>query len=208
MTVLEALWGLLTAAGGTLALALIVSLAVGINALTLLFLGSAVVTLERFARAAHRWTTLAVVTVFWILVVAAAVAAWGDLPLESEHWSRWQIFGAALPGSALIVVFTVFAVRTALRRVSPALLADASAVVLGLGYAMVLGATGRVLYAAAPAGVAALGALLAGAGIRSARVSARSSASCARSRLRSLRASCSRSCCRSPSAGSPGSVPA
>ena len=47
----DVLWSVLTAAGGTLALGLIVTLAVGINALTLLFLGSAVVTLERFARA-------------------------------------------------------------------------------------------------------------------------------------------------------------
>jgi len=37
MAIFDVLWGLLTAAGGTLALALIVTLAVGINALTLLF---------------------------------------------------------------------------------------------------------------------------------------------------------------------------
>ena len=53
MAIVDALWGLLTAAGGTLALALIVTLAVGINALMLLFLGSAVVTLERFGRAGN-----------------------------------------------------------------------------------------------------------------------------------------------------------
>ena len=46
----DAVWNVLAAGGGTLALVLIVTIAVGINALTLLFLGSAVVTLERFAR--------------------------------------------------------------------------------------------------------------------------------------------------------------
>ena len=55
------LWDLLTVAGGTLALSLIVSIAVGINALTFLFVGSAVVTLERFARVARRPRSVAVV---------------------------------------------------------------------------------------------------------------------------------------------------
>ena len=40
---MEALWNVLTAAGGSLALTLIVTLALGITALTLLFVGSAVV---------------------------------------------------------------------------------------------------------------------------------------------------------------------
>jgi hypothetical protein len=44
------IWDALTVAGGTLALTLIVAIAVGINALALLFAGSAVVALERFAR--------------------------------------------------------------------------------------------------------------------------------------------------------------
>ena len=49
------LWDVLSTAGGTLALTFIVALALGINALTLLFLGSAVVALERFARAIRGW---------------------------------------------------------------------------------------------------------------------------------------------------------
>ena len=45
-------WTVLTAAGGTVALGLILAIALGINAMTLLFFGSAVVALERFARVA------------------------------------------------------------------------------------------------------------------------------------------------------------
>ncbi len=47
------LWDALTATGGALALTLIVAIALGIGALTLLFAGSAVVVLERFARASR-----------------------------------------------------------------------------------------------------------------------------------------------------------
>ena len=74
---IDVLWSVLTAAGGTLALGLIVTLAVGINALTLLFLGSAVVTLERFARASRRRGACSDSRCVWSLLVAAGVAAWG-----------------------------------------------------------------------------------------------------------------------------------
>jgi hypothetical protein len=67
------LWSVLTAAGGTLALVLIVTMAVGINALTLLFLGSAVVTLERFAPANRRLGSLIGCALVWTLLVAAGV---------------------------------------------------------------------------------------------------------------------------------------
>ena len=100
---IEMLWGVLTAAGGTLALVLIVTLAAGINALTLLFLGSAVVTLERFGRAARRWRSLLGVVVVWSLLVAAGVAAWGgpELTGAGEH-PGWRAIPGALPGSLLL----------------------------------------------------------------------------------------------------------
>ena len=72
------LWDALTAAGGTLALTLIVALAVGINALTLLFLGSAVVTLERFARVARRWRSLLGFGLCWAALVGAGSLYWSD----------------------------------------------------------------------------------------------------------------------------------
>ena len=58
MAILESLWGALTAAGGGVALGLIVAIALGINAMSLLFAGSAVVALERFARVSKRKSSL------------------------------------------------------------------------------------------------------------------------------------------------------
>ncbi len=66
---MEALWNVLTAAGGSLALVLIVTLAFGIMALTLLFVGSAVVTLEGFARVARRPRSLLGFGVVWAVFV-------------------------------------------------------------------------------------------------------------------------------------------
>ena len=54
MLILQAFWDLLSAAGGTVALSFIIALALGINALTILFLGSSVIVLEGFARAVRR----------------------------------------------------------------------------------------------------------------------------------------------------------
>src|SRR5690606_2071130 len=68
---LQAIWQAVGAAGGALALAFIVLLALGLLALTALFGGAAVVVLERFARQQRRWSsTLAA----W--AVGALAAAW------------------------------------------------------------------------------------------------------------------------------------
>jgi lipoprotein-releasing system permease protein len=158
---IDMLWGVLTAAGGTLALGLIVTLAAGINALTLLFLGSAVVTLERFARAARRRRSLFGFGLVWSLLVAAGVAAWGVPQLTGAGAEPgWRAIPGALPGSLLAVGLAMLGVRAALARLSGGLLAGGSACLLGLGYALVVGASGRVVYAAAPAAVAAGAVLL------------------------------------------------
>ena len=74
MEALSALaWGALTAAGSTLALTLIVAIAVGISGLTLLFVGSAVVALEQFARANRRWQSLLGCALLWSLFGGYAV---------------------------------------------------------------------------------------------------------------------------------------
>ncbi len=153
---IDVLWSVLTAAGGTLALGLIVTLAAGINALTLLFLGSAVVTLERFARANRRGWSLLGFALAWSLLVAAGVAAWGGPELTGDDGEPgWRAIAGALPGSLLAVALAVLGVRAALSRLSTGLLAGGSACLLGLGYALVIGASGRIVYAAAPAVVAA-----------------------------------------------------
>jgi len=153
-------WDLLTAAGGSVALALIIALALGINAMTLLFVGSAVVALERFARAVRRTSSLVAFGAGWSLLLGGAVLYFradelaGASPLE-----RLTAFGAGAAGSAVLVALGITLTRLALHRISGTALALASVGVLGLGSALVLGGSSHTLYAAAPTLVAALAAL-------------------------------------------------
>jgi lipoprotein-releasing system permease protein len=157
------LWDVLTATGGAVALTLIVAIALGISAMTLLFAGSAVVVLERFARAAQRTRSLVCCALLWSLAVGAAAielqaAELAALPIR-EKALAW---GVAFGWSAVLVAAAVLVMRLALRWVRPARLASATLLLMGLGASAVLGGTGRVVYAAAPALVAAAGALLLG----------------------------------------------
>jgi len=149
----DALWNVLTAAGGSLALTLIVTMAVGINALTLLFLGSAVVTLERFARVARRWRSLLGFGAVWALLVAT-----GSLYLaEAELVAKTGTFGfwlRATGGSVLSIAVAVGLMYLVLRTLSSTRLAHAALALLGLGYALIVGAAGQLAYAASPLGVA------------------------------------------------------
>jgi lipoprotein-releasing system permease protein len=156
----ELVWGALTAAGGTLALSLIVAIAVGTLALTLLFVGSAVVALERFARIARSPRTLGPVVVVWSALLGAGVLH--HLAPESANAAARDALVAWLRVSALVlaaVVVAVAATHLVLRRVDATRLAEATLVALGLGFALVVGASGQLAYAAAPAVVTGLAAL-------------------------------------------------
>jgi lipoprotein-releasing system permease protein len=156
----EFVWGGLTAAGGTLALTLIGAIALGILALTLLFVGSAVVALERFARVARSPWTLAPVVVVWSALLGAG--ALHHVAPESANGAARDALAAWLRVSALalaLVAVAAAATRAGLRRVDPTRLAEATLVALGLGFALVVGASGRPAYAAAPAVVTGLAAL-------------------------------------------------
>ncbi len=156
-------WDALTAAGGTLALTLIVAIAVGFNALALLFIGSAVVALERFARVARSPRTLAVAALVW-----SAVLGFGALQHfapESANAATGEAFLAWLRLSATglaVVAVAVVTMRAVLRRVDPTSLATATIVALGVGFALAVGASGRLAYAIGPAAVTALAAVLLG----------------------------------------------
>jgi hypothetical protein len=137
------LWDVLTATGGAVALTLIVAIALGISAMTLLFAGSAVVVLERFARAARRTRTLVGCGALWSLVVGAAAielqaAELAALPLR-EKALAW---GVALTWSAALVAVAMCVARLGLRWVRPAHLAIATLLLMGLGASAVLGGTG------------------------------------------------------------------
>jgi lipoprotein-releasing system permease protein len=154
-------WDVLSWAGGSLALTFIVALALGINALTLLFLGSAVVALERFARVARRPASIAPVGGVWAAIVGiAALQATG--PQGSGLWNGNLPVALAVAMGASVGAVAVCMGMTALglRRLSSARLVTGVLVWLGLGSALVLGGSGRTVYAAAPATVAALAALV------------------------------------------------
>ena len=157
-----ALWAWITTSGSTLAATLIVIIALGVNALTLLFAGSAVVALEGFARVARRPTSIVGCVLLWAGVLGvgsrytrAAEFANASLQVEVLAWLQWSA-GWALGVAVLVVVE-----RALFRRVGSRRLGMWSLGLLGLGAALVRGATGRVAFAAAPVIVSALaGALL------------------------------------------------
>jgi lipoprotein-releasing system permease protein len=153
-------WGALTAAGGTLALTLIVAIAVGFNALALLFVGSAVVALERFARVARSPRTLALASLVWAALLGAG--ALHHLSPESANAGTGAAFAAWLRLSAAglaCVALAVVTTRGFLRWIDPTRLATGTIVALGAGFALAVGASGRVAYAVAPAALTALVAL-------------------------------------------------
>ena len=89
MDLLNAAWSALAAGGGTLALAFIVLLALGIVALTVFYLGSAIVVLERFARVARRpRSALAFALLASLLGAAMLMRVWQP-ESQTFSWSTW-----------------------------------------------------------------------------------------------------------------------
>lgn len=146
-------WAGLSAAGGSVALGLIVALAVGINALTVLFLGSAVVVLERFARAARRPLVIAAVSLAVALVggVIATSLAGPEAVAEAGGFARAS--GVRVAAIAIVLVVLVPITVLGLRRLAPSRLGAAALFVLGAGFGLVVGGLARPGFAAAPLAV-------------------------------------------------------
>jgi lipoprotein-releasing system permease protein len=150
------LWQGLSAAGGSLALAFIVALVLGICANAVLFFGSAVVVLERFARGARSGLTALVVTA----VLAALLGTLGtDEEMIEGLGIIWPGTFQSWAASTLIAGFALVAAQVAvalvLRFVAPRTLALVSVVALGAGYALLVGGLDQLGYALAPAVVSA-----------------------------------------------------
>ena len=154
-----ALWEGLTAAAGTLALSFIVALSLGLMGLSVLFLTSAVVVLDRFARVARLGTGVLVAGVVWS-AFAAAVAARTLTPealgIEADVTTVRNV--AALSG-ALATWLAMGVVALLLHRARPEVLSGATCVALALAFALVVGGLGRV-DAALLAALLAVGAAL------------------------------------------------
>jgi lipoprotein-releasing system permease protein len=116
-----------------------------------------VVVLERFARANRRLRSVAIVTVVWAGLLGALgtdVETLAGLGIAWPGALRAWLLAAAV--ALLLVVAAQAAVALLLRRVSPTTLAMTSAVLLGIGYALLVGGIDRLGYAIAPALVAVL----------------------------------------------------
>jgi len=152
------LWESLGAAGGSLALFFIIAMALGICANTILFVGSAVVVLERFARATRRWRSVLLATLGW-----AALLGWlgTDREMVESLGLPWHGAGFAWLlsslGLLLPLVTLELLVAGLLRWVGPSSLALASVAWLGAGYALFVVGLARPGYV--------LAALLAVAGV-------------------------------------------
>ena len=145
------LWDLLSAAGGTLALTFIVALALGINALALLFFGSAVVALERFARVVTSWRTTVSVWLLWSLLMGVAFLHADRPEIVVESLSvQLRGLGVAWGAGALAVVFASVSVLLLLRWFSSSVLARTALGALGFGYALIVGGTAQLSFATAP----------------------------------------------------------
>jgi lipoprotein-releasing system permease protein len=153
------LWQRLAEAGGSLALSFIVALFLGIVVMMLVFLVSAVVALERFARVPSGWLGRTLALAVTSLAAGTAVAHAQIPELAGMPFAeRLPLVGPWLAGGGAAVLLCALAVRLGMRFGSGWTLAHASALWLGLGYALVVGSLARPGLAAVPALLAVLGA--------------------------------------------------
>jgi lipoprotein-releasing system permease protein len=142
---------LLAQALGAFALTFIVALLLAIAANALLFFGSAVVVLERFARGRKRALHVLGATLVW----AALLGLLGtDEELVEQLGVPWpglaQAWGMFAAIAFAVVALAQGAVALLLRFVRPLALAYAAIVVLGLSFAVYAGCLDQLGYVAAP----------------------------------------------------------
>ena len=149
------------AAGGSLAVAFIISLAAGIVAMTLVYLGSALLVLDRFARVAKGWVGpfAAAVVVVLLFSLMATVEAF---PTDSVYaWDEWRtsFFERLLVVSSSCILFLILA-RVLTSYVSQRWTSRLATGVAALGVGLALASSGPLMLAvstlAAAAGAAVL----------------------------------------------------
>jgi lipoprotein-releasing system permease protein len=146
-----AVWDVLTATGGTLALTFIVAIFIGIAAITLLFLGSAVVALEQFARVSSSWRNLVGFGLCWSGVVGVGYLYQFQPELSAQPWTEWLRGWVVATGAAIgVVAVATLSIRALLKWVSPNYLAIANIVVLGIGFSLVVGGGGDIVNSVTP----------------------------------------------------------
>jgi len=146
----EFLWKALAVAGGGFALTFIVAIALAIAAMTLLFLGSSVIVLDRFARTASRPIQILCVALVWSVLVGVVWFALAES--ETEGFSTHDVlaWGKAILFGAVGVLPAVGLMRVALHFLSPRALTRVGLVWIGIGYGIWIGGSGQILLTAVP----------------------------------------------------------
>jgi lipoprotein-releasing system permease protein len=145
----------LRAMGGGVAVAFIIAIAAGILAMTLLYVGSALLVLDRFARVSRGWLG-PLVAGFAVSIALALLATMEAIPSDSVFaWSEWRNTFAKQLGLtfALCVVFLVL-VRIATHFMSQHGLTILVTALSALGVGLALAGTGNAALASSTLGAA------------------------------------------------------
>jgi lipoprotein-releasing system permease protein len=136
------LQSVLHAVGGGLAVAFIMALAAGILAMTLVYLGSALLVLDRFARVARSWPSISISALGVILCVALLVTL-VNIPSDSIYtWPEWRsVFGRSLGVSLIACTVFLGAALISMRTLTQRRLVIVSSAPTALGVGFALAAT-------------------------------------------------------------------
>jgi len=143
--------------GGGIAVAFIVSIAAGILAMTLVYVGSALLVLDRFARVSKGWwgPIISAVVVSSCLAVLTTLAL---IPSDSVFtWEEWRAAFASQLGQMIgFSAFFLLIASLAIRRFSQRTLTMTGTVFAALGVGLALAGTGNPTLAPATFGVSLL----------------------------------------------------
>ena len=133
----------LTAVSGTVAFSFIVALALGLAAMVVLFLTSAVVVLDRFARTARSPLWIGGAALVWAALAGIVAARTISPDAIDPSIDPDSLRRSAFAVGAIATAVAMALVALALRRLDPGRLAGLTCALLASGYALVMGAAGN-----------------------------------------------------------------
>jgi len=162
---MEGLWTSLSlsldAAGGSLAIAFIILLAAGIIAMTLVYLGSALLVLDRFARVARGFVG-PLCSALVVVLALAVMATVGNFPADAVYsWQEWrETFLRHLGVVALSCLFFLVLTRILIHFFSQAATSRVAIGLAALGVGLALAGAGPASLAPAALGAVSIAALV------------------------------------------------
>ena len=151
--VIRSLAASLDAAGGSLAVAFIISLAAGIVAMTLVYLGSALLVLDRFARVTRGWPgPLAAAAV--VIGTVSLMATVENFPADAVYtWDEWRAsFLGHLGAVTASCVFFILLAKGLIHFLSQGATSRIATTLASLGVGLLLGTMGSVAVPASALG--------------------------------------------------------